>query len=139
MKYLNVLIGSTVCLSLLTYCAVTKPAGILDPASPVPPTLAPAPVTALLQAHCAGCHHGTSPGGGLDLTRIVETPGGRLGFAHSLRGRQLSTYTTFATLYDRLTSTDPRRRMPPDSHLKGADLELLFLWVESALAALSPE
>ncbi len=140
MKYLSSLALAAACLSFLPFCAVIRPRLTSEPSAFVPPTLAPAPITTLLQAHCARCHSGASPGGGLDLTRIATNSEGRLGFQHRAAGRQKSAFETFAALYDRLTAIEPGRRMPPTGNMPEGDLELLFLWVEGALKDLdAPE
>lgn len=111
-----------------------------DAASLAPSTPAMNPrqlaIPTLLRRHCAACHSANRAEGGLDLSYGSPCPDNRALFRHIKGGRQVSPPQTFIALYDRLTSVDSRRRMPPGHDIPEAEREALFLWVDQELQTL---
>jgi hypothetical protein len=94
----------------------------------------PCRVNHVLQKNCTTCHSSNNRLGGLDLTRWVVTEDGQHNFVHVVSGQgQQSTHRTFASILERLNSTDQNRRMPLRQHMDPSDREALFLWANLVL------
>ncbi|MGE0616821.1 MAG: hypothetical protein AB7P04_14410 [Bacteriovoracia bacterium] len=90
----------------------------------------PCQVAFLLRRHCVSCH-GPDGGafGGLDLSRWVKGPDGRFTFPHlNDEDEQRPLGETFTRIINRLSTSNPDRRMPLRKHMDAGDREKLYLW-----------
>lgn len=100
----------------------------------------PCRVAALLQKNCGSCHNDSFAGDGqLDLTRWVATPDGKArGFPHlDDTMTQRSAQATLTRMLERLSSRDPKVRMPKDRIMTSQDRQDLFVWAQQELARLA--
>jgi hypothetical protein len=89
----------------------------------------PCAVSSILQTSCVGCHTAGHVSG-LDLGHWVAMADG-FGFPHVVNGAQVPRGETFARIRDRLTTTDPARRMPPGAYMSDLDRAALVRWTDS--------
>ena len=93
----------------------------------------PCRVAALLERNCANCHRGSGAAGGLDLMSWTDVQGVKT-FSHKdANGQPQSPKLTFQSLLDRMTASDPNRRMPLLKHISTADRDTLYLWFNERL------
>ena len=91
----------------------------------------PCAVAFIVQQSCASCHTGTAAQGGLDLLGWTRDSQGLETFPHRTRdGVQLPAAETMQRLLDRITTSDPARRMPLGQSMPAQQREALYLWVE---------
>jgi hypothetical protein len=96
----------------------------------------PCRVAFILQKNCAQCHGAGGNGiANLDLTSWILAPDGRTHtFPHLDRDRkQMVPQDTLARMAERLSSTDPARRMPMQMVMDGRERQELFLWAQQEL------
>jgi hypothetical protein len=94
----------------------------------------PCRVNHLLQRHCVSCHGGARLSAGLDLSRWVRGPDGRMTFPHAPEpGQSRPRGTTFQQMVDRLSSSNPDTRMPLDRHMSPLERQELFVWATEML------
>lgn len=94
----------------------------------------PCQVAHILVKNCASCHYGTFEEPYLDLTRWRALPNGTFNFPHyDENDVQKSTAETFEKMLDRLTTSNPQKRMPLRKHMSALDREVLFKWVSGVL------
>ena len=86
---------------------------------------------------CQDLLHGAGGSGiaNLDLTSWILAPDGRTHtFPHLDRDRrQISAQDTLARMTERLSSSDPARRMPMQMVMDGRERQELFLWAQQEL------
>jgi len=100
----------------------------------VPDGAPPCRANHLLETNCVSCHGRQQPKAGLDLSRWVQGPDGRMTFFHlSVGGQQLSRDTTLQRISDRLSNTDPAKRMPLGRYMSPLERQDLFVWVNEML------
>jgi hypothetical protein len=88
----------------------------------------PCEVASILRAHCATCHSGGSPQGGLDVTSWDGS-----GFRHVVGGAAVPRADTFARMLDRVTTSDVTRQMPQGKDMPLRAREQLALWLQSQI------
>jgi hypothetical protein len=109
-----------------------------------PSTGPPCRIASLLARNCSQCHgKGGEPAGGLDLTSWIEERGAggtHRTFPHRGRdGGQISAVETLARLSERLSATDPHRRMPLGQIMAAQERQELFIWVQEEQARRAAE
>jgi hypothetical protein len=110
------------------------PDACYDRAQDAPASTLPCRVAFALETNCQSCHNGEITRGGLDLTRLIDVGDGRLAFPHvDALGQQLPRAESLATIKDRLSTTDPDRRMPASREMPTADREALYLWISELI------
>lgn len=87
----------------------------------------------LLEKNCVSCHKSSSASGGLDLSRWQDLGELGRGFLHIVQGEQVSPEETLMRIKDRLSSTDPTKRMPLNMFISPSELDAIFLWTEQSL------
>jgi HAMP domain-containing protein len=94
----------------------------------------PCRVAFILLKNCAQCH-GAGGNANLDLTSWILAPDGRSHtFPHLDSDRkQRAPQDTLGRIAERLSSTDPARRMPMQMTMDGRDRQDLFLWAQQEL------
>ena len=98
----------------------------------------PCRIAAIVQTNCKTCHSATTGPGKLDLTQWVLDPQGSWTFAMlDDQNQQRTAADVQNRLLDRLSSSDPARRMPMGMEMPGADREALYLWAQSPQASTS--
>jgi hypothetical protein len=92
----------------------------------------PCSVAYILEKNCAQCHSGAEPSGGLELTKWTAPPGGTMpSFPHrGADGKTVTPHETFARLVERLSTSDPARRMPKQMAMPSQERQALFLWAQ---------
>jgi len=101
-----------------------------------PANAPPCRVNFLLQKNCAQCH-GTGEGsdGGLDLTKWVQTKvDGKFHFPHyDEMGEPVPAEETFVRVLDRLSTQDPKKRMPKNKFMDSQERQEIYLWVNEQM------
>ena len=96
----------------------------------------PCKVAHILEKNCASCHGSTIEEPYLDLSSWIKTASGGYSFPHLDENMdQIDTKTTFERIVDRLSTMDPKRRMPLRKHMDALDREALFKWANEVLDA----
>ncbi len=94
----------------------------------------PCKVAFILEKNCASCHDGTHEHPYLDLTSWKKFPDGKYGFVHvDKNGASKDRLETFEKIMDRLSSENPRRRMPLRRHMDPLHREVLYKWANGIL------
>jgi len=97
----------------------------------------PCAVSSILDRSCVTCHTAGHVSG-LDLSRWVKAPDGTFAFPDVVNGAPVARGDTFARLRDRLTTTDPARRMPPAAYMSDLDRVALVRWIDSQQTPVQP-
>ncbi len=90
----------------------------------------PCKVAFLLETNCKSCHSSTSGPGRIDLTRWITLPDGTKNFPHLRGGQQVETKHTFAAIIDRLSTSDPQKRMPLMKSMTPTDRQDVYHWAQ---------
>jgi hypothetical protein len=95
----------------------------------------PCRVGYILRTNCHGCHGSTSGYKHLDLTSWITLPDGTKNFPHlDDNGNQLPASETLQRLAFRLSTSDPKMRMPPfGMYLSSQDRQEIYLWTQQML------
>lgn len=94
----------------------------------------PCRVAYILEKNCASCHGSTLDEPFLDLTSWKKLPSGASSFPHySDSGEPIEMTTTFERLLERLTTADPKKRMPLRKYMDNIEREVLFKWATETL------
>lgn len=90
----------------------------------------PCQVASILEAYCVRCHSYPAGRGGLNLDYWDEIKPGQFGFVHfDEAGEQVDPSDTFASIAERLSSPDPRLRMPRGGgYMDAVDRKDLYVW-----------
>lgn len=99
----------------------------------------PCRITHVLKKNCTGCHDSAENGdGNLDLGAWVKAPDGRnRTFPHLDKfWDQVTPGETLAKMVERLTSRDPKLRMPKNRIMRADEREELLHWAQEELARL---
>jgi len=101
----------------------------------------PCRVAYILQKNCVRCHNEDEALNTLDLTKWVQRPGEkRQTFPHfTMTGDKIPAAKTFEEMSSRLSSTDPKFRMPKNKLMSSQERQELYLWLQSELARRQPE
>lgn len=103
----------------------------------------PCRVAFILEKNCTRCHGGPDSGGrtSLDLSAWVPAPDGKsFTFPHLGPGkRQVPTHDTMTRIMQRLSSTDPKFRMPKGKLMSSQERQQLYLWAQEELARQSKD
>lgn len=96
----------------------------------------PCRIAYILEKNCVQCHSGKEILNTLDFTKWIDAPSGHgKAFPHlNSHGGQISTIETLQQMSNRLSSTDPKTRMPKNKPMSSQERQDLFLWVQSELA-----
>lgn len=96
----------------------------------------PCRVAYILQKNCVQCHNGEEALNTLDLTKWIKTPNGKeKTFPHyQITGEKIPAVQTFEQMSSRLSSTDPKLRMPKNKLMSSQERQDLFLWLQGELA-----
>jgi mono/diheme cytochrome c family protein len=87
-------------------------------------------VSSILNRNCVACHKSTQDSPHLDLGHFQALSDGSFGFPHLAdNGDVISSGTTFRQIEQRLSSADPKTRMPYLSDMPSQDRQALFVWV----------
>lgn len=89
----------------------------------------PCEIASILEVNCVKCHNNASGVNGLDLTRWVTLHDKTMGFPHRKNGKQLSHVESFQLLTDRITTSDPKKRMPPGD-MNPVARQTLYKWLQ---------
>lgn len=99
----------------------------------------PCRVAYILQKNCAQCH-GTIYGGdaNLDLGAWIMAPDGKnRTFPHlDDEMQQRPAQDTITRMMERLSSTDPKRRMPKNKIMSSQERQELYLWAQQELSSI---
>ncbi|HUP57643.1 MAG TPA: hypothetical protein VM598_09345, partial [Bdellovibrionota bacterium] len=94
----------------------------------------PCRVSYLLEKNCVGCHGKTTPSGRLDLSSWIPLADGSMSFPHlDASGSQLSRAETLKRIDERMTTSDPDRRMPYNRYIPSDDQVQIVSWIGSQL------
>lgn len=96
----------------------------------------PCRVAYILQKNCAQCHDSAYSGdGNLNLRAWIDAPDGKgKTFPHLDDAfAQVSTRETLAQLVERISSSDPKKRMPKNKLMSSPERQELFLWAQQVL------
>lgn len=99
----------------------------------------PCRVAYILQKNCAQCHDSAYSGdGNLNLSAWVDSPDGKTKTFPHLDDSfaQVSARETLAQFVDRISSSDPKRRMPKNKLMSNPERQELFLWAQQELSRL---
>ena len=86
-----------------------------------------------LLAMCSGCHGGTTPEAGLDLTdprTILEAPSKQIDMPLVEPGNHLRSYLWHKVAGTQSIAGGLGRSMPPDEPWSADDIELLARWID---------
>jgi len=100
----------------------------------------PCRVAYILQKNCAQCHDSAYSGdGNLDLGAWVDAPDGKgKTFPHLDDAfAQVSTRETLTQFVERISSSDPKKRMPKNKLMSSPERQELFLWAQQELNRLN--
>ncbi|KAB2919021.1 MAG: hypothetical protein F9K29_07320 [Hyphomicrobiaceae bacterium] len=100
----------------------------------------PCRVAFILQRNCGQCHGTVYDGGAnLDLGAWILAPDGRnQTFPHLDHDmQQLPAHDTLTRILDRLSSSNPKRRMPKNKIMSSQERQELYLWAQQELGRLS--
>ncbi len=91
----------------------------------------PCEVSSLLQSRCVMCHSSAGPAAGLALDRQILLADGSTGFSHrDAAGNPVPRRETFSRIVQRLSHSDPARRMPLRMEIPTKERETLYLWAD---------
>jgi hypothetical protein len=94
----------------------------------------PCQVRFVLEKNCMQCHDATMSFSSLDLTSWIEVAPGVNSFYHlDEQGKSLSKTESLSRILDRITTNDPKKRMPKKIHMDPSHREQLFQWLNSEL------
>jgi hypothetical protein len=102
----------------------------------------PCRVAYILQKNCTQCHDSAFSGdGNLDLGAWIDAPGGKgETFPHLDDAfAQISPRETLAQFVDRISSSDPKKRMPKNKLMSSPERQELFLWAQQELSRLKAD
>lgn len=103
----------------------------LDPAAQ---STLPCGIRFVVEKNCTQCHDSSMSFSGLDMTTWKEVSPGEFAFHHEdENGNLLSRTDSFNQIIDRITTNDPKLRMPKKMHMDAAHREQLFLWLNKEL------
>lgn len=103
-------------------------------ADPLSQSALPCAVRFVIEKNCTQCHDSTLSFSGLDMTTWSETTPGSFGFFHvDENGVVLDRTESITRIIDRLTTNDPKKRMPKKMHMDAAHREQLYLWLNQEL------
>jgi hypothetical protein len=94
----------------------------------------PCKVASIIENACSSCHSDQSAAGGLDLMTWKPNRSGELGFVHIREGAEVPASETFSLIYERLSSPDPKLRMPLNKYMDAVDREAIYLWASSKIS-----
>ncbi|MCB9073769.1 MAG: hypothetical protein H6623_09115 [Bdellovibrionaceae bacterium] len=104
----------------------------LDPKTAI--SSLPCQVRYVIEQNCTKCHDNTLSLSGLDLTSWTELSPGEFGFYHvDDLGIPLPRKESFNRILDRITTSDPKKRMPKKMSMDPAHREQLFKWLNEEL------
>lgn len=95
----------------------------------------PCQVAFLLERNCKKCHDGASgePEANLSLTEWIKFDDGTFGFPHKDdSGAQIARKETFQRMMTRLSTSDPKLKMPR-GFITAQDRQVLVLWLDKQL------
>jgi hypothetical protein len=98
----------------------------------------PCRVAYILEKNCASCHDGSDILNALDLSKWIDAPAGNGKTFYHVKGSggQLPAAKTLQEIGARLSSNDPRLRMPKNKPMPDHERQELFLWVQKELGKL---
>ena len=106
-----------------------------------PATGPPCRVAYILQKNCAQCHDNAYSGdGNLNLGAWIDAPDGKnktfphLDDAYRANVRRATRSTQFI---ERISSSDPKKRMPKNKLMSSPERQELFLWAQQELSRLN--
>jgi hypothetical protein len=73
----------------------------------------PCEVASILENSCVKCHSGNAAANGVDFSQWIKLSDNKMGFPHKKNNQWLSKKESFLLIEERLTTSDPKRRMPP--------------------------
>ncbi|MFO0992644.1 MAG: hypothetical protein U1E67_12035 [Hyphomicrobiales bacterium] len=100
----------------------------------------PCRVAYILQKNCTQCHDSAYSGdGNLNLSAWVDAPDGKSKTFPHLDDTfaQVSAKETLAQFVDRISSSDPKKRMPKNKLMASPERQELFLWAQQELNRLN--
>lgn len=97
----------------------------------------PCRVSYLLRENCVGCHNGgVLSDSTLDLSHWIDTGQGVFSFPHlDASGHQRPPRDTFAAIIERLSTADPKKRMPKKA-LSNQDRREIYGWAQDVYGTL---
>jgi hypothetical protein len=99
-----------------------------------PESRPPCKVAHILDQYCASCHSNTFEKPYLDLLGWTKLREGGRGFPHlDEQGNQYPFNVTMERMLSRMSSADPKIRMPFKRHIDALDREELFKWINESL------
>ena len=99
----------------------------------------PCRVAYILQKNCAQCHDNAYSGdGNLNLSVWIDAPDGKNKTFPHLDGAfaQMPATDTLAKFVERISSSDPKKRMPKNKLMSSQERQELFLWAQQELTRL---
>lgn len=96
----------------------------------------PCRVAYILQKNCAQCHDNAYSGdGNLNLSAWIDAPDGKSKTFPHLDDAfaQVSAHETLAQFVERISSSDPKKRMPKNKLMSSPERQELFLWAQQEL------
>lgn len=91
----------------------------------------PCEVAFIIEQNCKSCHQSTFGANSLDLSKWTKLQDGTFGFEHFNEStfQQHPSQHTFQTMLDRITTTDPKKRMPQGQDMDPTYRQILYKWL----------